>query len=111
MSSARAEKKPSMRLIPSRSSDYAAANKENSTSLLLIAAATHHFDAESWRAAEAAIHAIKRRWRQRDTDAVIWARHPDAWTHSLSVRPRAAAGMLGHHGPPPTTMTIAGDHS
>lgn len=54
--------------------------------LLLAAAARHdHLDAESWRAAETAVHAITQRWREPDTDAGIWEIDPDAWTHSRLI--------------------------
>ena len=59
--------------------------------LLFAAAARHdHLDADGWRAAEAAIDAIERRWREPDTDAGIWEIDPDAWTHS---RLTCAAGL------------------
>ena len=52
--------------------------------LLFAAAARHdHLDAEGWRAAEAAISAIERRWR--DADAGIWEIDPDNWTHSRLI--------------------------
>ena len=59
--------------------------------LLFAAAARHdHLDADGWRAAEAAIDAIERRWREPDTDAGIWEIDPDAWTHSRLI---CAAGL------------------
>jgi GH15 family glucan-1,4-alpha-glucosidase len=59
--------------------------------LLFAAAAGHdHLDADGWRAAEVAINAIERRWRESDTDAGIWEIHPDAWTHSRLI---CAAGL------------------
>jgi GH15 family glucan-1,4-alpha-glucosidase len=59
--------------------------------LLFAAAARHdHLDADHWRAAEGAAAAIKRRWRETDTDAGIWEIEPDAWTHSRLI---CAAGL------------------
>ena len=61
-------------------------------SLLLFAAAARHdhLDTDSWRAVEAAVEAIEKRWREPDTDAGIWEIEPDAWTHS---RLSCAAGL------------------
>jgi alpha,alpha-trehalase len=59
--------------------------------LLFSAAARHdHLDAEGWRAAETAVAAIERRWREPDTDAGVWEIEPDAWTHSRLI---CAAGL------------------
>jgi GH15 family glucan-1,4-alpha-glucosidase len=59
--------------------------------LLFAAAARHdHLDADGWRAAQVAIDAIERRWREPDTDAGIWEIHADAWTHSRLI---CAAGL------------------
>ncbi|HEY2437861.1 MAG TPA: glycoside hydrolase family 15 protein, partial [Solirubrobacteraceae bacterium] len=44
--------------------------------------------ADGWRAAEAAVDAIDRRWRE--PDAGIWELEPDAWTHSRLI---CAAGL------------------
>jgi hypothetical protein len=67
--------------------------------LLLFAAAAEHdrLDAESWRAAEIAVDAIERRWRE--PDAGIWELEPACWTHS---RLHCAAGLrrLAAHQPP-----------
>lgn len=50
--------------------------------LLLFATAAEHdrLSNEHWRAVEAAVSAVKRRWRE--PDAGIWELHPDHWTHS-----------------------------
>ncbi|MGH2875913.1 MAG: glycoside hydrolase family 15 protein [Solirubrobacteraceae bacterium] len=57
--------------------------------ILFAAAAAHdHLDADGWRAAELAIEAIERRWRE--PDAGIWELSPDAWTHSRLI---CAAGL------------------
>ncbi len=57
--------------------------------LLFAAAARHdHLDADGWRAAEAAVDAIARRWRE--PDAGVWELEPDAWTHSRLI---CAAGL------------------
>ncbi len=57
--------------------------------LLFAAAAGHdHLDADGWRAAEAAVAAIERRWRE--PDAGVWELEPDAWTHSRLI---CAAGL------------------
>ena len=57
--------------------------------LLLAAAAGHdHIDADGWRAAQAAVDAIERRWRE--PDAGIWEVEPDNWTHSRLI---CAAGL------------------
>jgi GH15 family glucan-1,4-alpha-glucosidase len=57
--------------------------------LLFAAAAGHdHLDADGWRAAEAAVDAIERRWRE--PDAGVWELEPDAWTHSRLI---CAAGL------------------
>ena len=72
--------------------------------LLLASAAEHdHLDADGWRAAELAVDAIVKRWRERDTDAGIWEIDPDAWTHSRLI---CAAGLrqIAEHGP-------AGEHA
>jgi len=54
--------------------------------LLFSAAARHdHLDSDGWRAAEIAVEAIERRWREPDTDAGIWEIEPDAWTHSRLI--------------------------
>ncbi len=54
--------------------------------LLLSCAAEHdHLDTEGWRAAEIAVDAIGKRWREPDTDAGIWEIDPDAWTHSRLI--------------------------
>ncbi|MHB1468160.1 MAG: glycoside hydrolase family 15 protein [Solirubrobacteraceae bacterium] len=59
--------------------------------LLLASAAAHeHLDADGWRAAEAAVQAIRDRWQEPDTDAGIWELEPDAWTHSRLI---CAAGL------------------
>lgn len=73
-------------------------------SLLLFAAAARHdrLDEDSWRAAEAAIGAISRRWTE--PDAGIWEIDNRAWTHSrlicaAGLRAIADAGVsLGHAG-------------
>jgi hypothetical protein len=59
-------------------------------SLELLAAACRHdrLDADGWRAAELAVAAIERRWRE--PDAGIWELEPDGWTHS---RLACAAGL------------------
>jgi GH15 family glucan-1,4-alpha-glucosidase len=67
--------------------------------LLFAAAARHdHLDADGWRAAETAVEAIQRRWREPDTDAGIWEIEPDAWTHSRLI---CAAGLrqIAERGP------------
>ncbi len=57
--------------------------------LLLAAASDHdHLDAEGWRAAEAAVEAIAKRWQE--PDAGVWEIDPDAWTHSRLI---CAAGL------------------
>jgi hypothetical protein len=51
---------------------------------LFAEAAVHdHLDADSWRAAEAAVAAIARRWQE--SDGGIWELDPDAWTHSRLI--------------------------
>ncbi len=59
-------------------------------SLLLFAAAAglDRLDADGWRAVEAAIAAIEKRWRE--PDAGIWELEPDNWTHSRLI---CAAGL------------------
>jgi GH15 family glucan-1,4-alpha-glucosidase len=61
-------------------------------SLLLFAAAARHdhLDTDGWRAVEAAVEAIEKRWDESDTDAGIWEIEPDAWTQS---RLSCAAGL------------------
>ncbi len=58
--------------------------------LLLFAAADghDHLDADGWRAAEAAVDAIGRRWVEED--AGVWEIDPAAWTHSRLI---CAAGL------------------
>ena len=58
--------------------------------LCLFAAAAAHdrLDADGWRAVEAAVGAIERRWREKD--AGVWELEPDAWTHSRLI---CAAGL------------------
>ncbi|HET8978362.1 MAG TPA: glycoside hydrolase family 15 protein [Solirubrobacteraceae bacterium] len=57
--------------------------------LLFAAAAGHdHLDADGWRAADVAVDAIERRWRE--PDAGVWELEPDAWTHSRLI---CAAGL------------------
>jgi len=58
--------------------------------LLLFATAAEHdrLDAQAWRAAEIAVDAIERRWRE--PDAGIWEIEPACWTHS---RLHCAAGL------------------
>ncbi len=59
--------------------------------LLLASAARHdHLDSDAWRAAEVAVEAIEKRWRETDTDAGIWELSPAAWTHSRLI---CAAGL------------------
>ena len=59
--------------------------------LLFAAAAGHdHLESEGWRAAETAVEAIAKRWREPDSDAGIWEIEPDAWTHSRLI---CAAGL------------------
>jgi alpha,alpha-trehalase len=59
--------------------------------LLFAAAAGHdHLEADGWRAAEVAVEAIAKRWREPDVDAGIWEIEPDAWTHSRLI---CAAGL------------------
>ncbi len=68
--------------------------------LLFAAAAGHdHLEADGWRAAEAAVEAIAKRWREPDTDAGIWEIEPDAWTHSRLI---CAAGLRRIAGCGPT---------
>jgi len=56
---------------------------------LLAAAGRHdHLDADGWRAVEAAVDAIERRWHE--PDAGVWELEPQAWTHSRLV---CAAGL------------------
>lgn len=65
--------------------------------LLLATAARHdHLDADAWRAAEAAVEAIERRWGE--PDAGIWELDPAHWTHSRLV---CAAGLraIASHSP------------
>jgi GH15 family glucan-1,4-alpha-glucosidase len=51
---------------------------------LFAEAADHdHLDADGWRAAEAAVAAIARRWQE--SDGGIWELDPDAWTHSRLI--------------------------
>ena len=59
-------------------------------SLALLAAAAAHdrLDADGWRAAEVAVAAIAKRWRE--PDGGIWELDPDAWTHSRLI---CAAGL------------------
>jgi GH15 family glucan-1,4-alpha-glucosidase len=67
------------------------------TLLLLAAAARHdHLDADAWRAAEMAVEAIEKRWR--DPDAGIWELEPALWTHSRLI---CAAGLrqIAAHAP------------
>lgn len=58
--------------------------------LLLLAAAAEHdrLDAEGWRAAQAAIAAIERRWREPDSG--VWELDPRPWAHSRLI---CAAGL------------------
>ena len=56
--------------------------------LFADAAAHDRLDAAGWRAAETAVAAIERRWRE--PDGGIWELQPDAWTHSRLV---CAAGL------------------
>jgi GH15 family glucan-1,4-alpha-glucosidase len=52
--------------------------------VLLAEAARHdHLDADGWRAVEAAVGAIERRWQEND--AGVWELEPDAWTHSRLI--------------------------
>jgi GH15 family glucan-1,4-alpha-glucosidase len=63
--------------------------------LLLGAAAAHdHLDADGWRAAEAAVSAIERRWQE--PDAGIWELEPDAWTHSRLICAAGLRRIAGH---------------
>ncbi len=66
--------------------------------LLLFAAAARHdrLDADGWRAAEAAVDAIVRRWQE--PDAGIWELDDQHWTHSRLI---CAAGLrsLARTGP------------
>jgi GH15 family glucan-1,4-alpha-glucosidase len=56
---------------------------------LFAEAASHdHLDADGWRAVDAAVGAITRRWRE--PDGGIWELEPDAWTHSRLI---CAAGL------------------
>ena len=59
-------------------------------SLLLFAAAARldRLDADTWRAAEFAVQAIERRWREKDSG--IWELEPEEWAHS---RLACAAGL------------------
>ena len=59
-------------------------------SLLLFAAAARldRLDADTWRAAELAVQAIERRWREKDSG--IWELEPEEWAHS---RLACAAGL------------------
>ena len=56
--------------------------------LFADAAAHDRLDADGWRAAETAVAAIRRRWRE--PDGGIWELEPDAWTHSRLI---CAAGL------------------
>jgi hypothetical protein len=53
--------------------------------LLLFATAAERdrLDSQGWRAAETAIDAIERRWREPDSG--IWELDPDVWTHSRLI--------------------------
>jgi alpha,alpha-trehalase len=63
--------------------------------LLLAAAAGHdHLDADGWRAAETAVEAIERRWRE--ADAGIWELDPDNWTHSRLICAAGLRAIAGH---------------
>lgn len=68
--------------------------------LLLFAAADRHghLDREHWRAAEVAVDAIEKRWR--DADAGIWELDNRRWAHSALI---CAAGLrsLGSSAPTP----------
>jgi GH15 family glucan-1,4-alpha-glucosidase len=64
--------------------------------LLARAANADRLDAEGWRAAQAAIGAIEKRWRE--PDAGIWEIHDDHWTQSrlaCVAGLRAIAGLGG----------------
>jgi alpha,alpha-trehalase len=56
--------------------------------LFAHAAGCDHLENEGWRAAETAVDAIERRWRE--PDAGIWELDPDEWTHSRLI---CAAGL------------------
>ncbi len=56
--------------------------------LLAEAAGLDRLDADGWRAADAAVAAIRRHWRK--PDGGIWELEPDAWTHSRLI---CAAGL------------------
>ena len=63
--------------------------------LLFAAAAGHdHLDADGWRAAEAAIAAIERRWHE--ADAGIWEIDPDNWTHSRLICVAGLRAIAAH---------------
>jgi GH15 family glucan-1,4-alpha-glucosidase len=51
--------------------------------LFAAAAAYDRLDSDGWRAVEAAVGAIERRWREKD--AGVWEIEPDAWTHSRLI--------------------------
>lgn len=70
-------------------------------SLLLFAAAARHdrLDADGWRAAQIAVDAIIKRWR--DKDAGIWEIDDQAWTHSRLI---CAAGLRTLAATPPAPV-------
>ncbi len=68
------------------------------TLLLLSCAAGHdRLDTDGWRAAETAVEAIEKRWRESDTDAGIWELDPDAWTHSRLICAAGLRQIAPHH--------------
>jgi hypothetical protein len=72
--------------------------------LLLFAAAERHdhLDTEKWRAAEAAVAAIEKRWQ--DADAGIWELNNEQWTHSKLI---CAAGLRAMSRVAPVTQASA----
>ncbi|HET9126303.1 MAG TPA: glycoside hydrolase family 15 protein [Solirubrobacteraceae bacterium] len=67
--------------------------------LLLFAAAADHdrLDAQAWRAAEVAVAAIEKRWRE--ADAGIWEVEPAEWIHSRLICVTGLRRLAAHQPP------------
>ena len=58
------------------------------------AAALERLDLEHWRAVEATVRAIEKRWRS--PGAGIWETHEDRWTHSRLICAAGLRSVAGH---------------
>ena len=58
------------------------------------AAALDRLDLEHWRAVEAAVAAIEKRWQ--DPGAGVWETHQDRWTHSRLICAAGLRSVAGH---------------